>query len=420
MNIKQSLHCCACCVSDTLRILTVSGACVADLTDSVYRYSCMRHAIHASNKPVSKAAEEKTNMVQRTDEKGCAISKVHPSGWIQLNLFINWFNHFLDKTNPTAESPILLILDGHYSHTRNLEILEVARERHVVIVSLPPHTTHRLQPLNRTFMGAFKTYYSHEIRTFLLHSNRILKPHDMAELFEKAYLRSITGEMAVNGFKVKGIYPFNRHIFTDSDYFAESQLSSSMEQEQTSTVIVNNADTPSCSTSSDLPVVPAIEFSNDQPEKNRSSLVVLPQDILAISKAKTKSSKRGRKASKAKAKSKHHHLTKKTYEDSIKKILEAKRGRGRGRVNEKPAEGGGSGSEGDENDFVNTDDDSDSGHSVQGMLPDNDDAICIFCEAHFSADERGEVWVKCLSCHMRAHNDCAGAETDYYIFDFCR
>ncbi|GBP36153.1 Tigger transposable element-derived protein 1 [Eumeta japonica] len=87
-----------------------------------------------------------------------AIGKVHPSEWIQLNLFTDWFNHFLDKTNPTAESPILLILDGHYSHTRNLEILEVARGRHVVIVSLPPHTTHRLQPLDRTFMGALKTY----------------------------------------------------------------------------------------------------------------------------------------------------------------------------------------------------------------------------------------------------------------------
>ncbi|GBP90904.1 hypothetical protein EVAR_95568_1 [Eumeta japonica] len=152
----------------------------------------------------------------------------------------------------------------------------------------------------------------------------------MAELFEKAYLRSITGEMAANGFKVTGIYPFNRHIFTDFDYFAESQLSPSMEQEQTSTVIVNNVDTPSCSTSSDLPVVSAVELSNDQLEQNRSSLVVLPQDILAIPKAKTKSFKRGRKASKAKSKANIITLQK-DFEDSIKKIQEAKRGRGRGR-----------------------------------------------------------------------------------------
>ncbi|GBP92766.1 hypothetical protein EVAR_103646_1 [Eumeta japonica] len=144
----------------------------------------------------------------------------------------------------------------------------------------------------------------------------------------------------------------------------------------------------------------------------------LHPNILAIPKAKTKSSKRGRRASKANVITSSPY--KKDLEHSIKKIQEAKRGRGRGRVNEKPAEGGGGGSEGDENDFANTDDDSDSGHSVQGMLPVNDDAICIFCEAHFTADERGEIWVKCLICHMWAHNDCAGAETDYYICDFCR
>ncbi|GBP33771.1 hypothetical protein EVAR_25372_1 [Eumeta japonica] len=106
----------------------------------------------ASNKSVSKAAEDKTNMVQRTDEKGYAIGKVHPSGWNQLNLFTDWFNHFLDKTNPTAESPMLLIFDGHYSHTHNLEILEVARERRRHRESTT-HTTHRLQPLDRTFMA---------------------------------------------------------------------------------------------------------------------------------------------------------------------------------------------------------------------------------------------------------------------------
>ncbi|GBP36830.1 Plexin-B [Eumeta japonica] len=56
----------------------------------------------------------------------------------------------------------------------------------------------------------------------------------------------------------------------------------------------------------------------------------------------------------------------------------------RGRVN-KPAEGGDS-TKGDENDFVNTDDDSDSDIVFNGMLPDNDDAICIFCDLIFPVD----------------------------------
>ncbi|GBP96436.1 hypothetical protein EVAR_99097_1 [Eumeta japonica] len=85
-----------------------------------------------------------------------AIGKVHPSGWIQAHLFTEWFKHFLEKTNPTEQSPVLLVLDGHYTHTRNIEILTLARERHVTIICLPPHTTHKLQPLDRTFMGALK------------------------------------------------------------------------------------------------------------------------------------------------------------------------------------------------------------------------------------------------------------------------
>ncbi|GBP23605.1 hypothetical protein EVAR_80222_1 [Eumeta japonica] len=40
---------------------------------------CYLEVLYASNKSVSKAAEDKTNMVQRTDEKGYAIGKVHPS-----------------------------------------------------------------------------------------------------------------------------------------------------------------------------------------------------------------------------------------------------------------------------------------------------------------------------------------------------
>lgn len=48
-----------------------------------------------------------------------SIGKVHPSGWIQSNLFTEWFKHFIEKTNPNEASPVLLICDGHYSHTRN-------------------------------------------------------------------------------------------------------------------------------------------------------------------------------------------------------------------------------------------------------------------------------------------------------------
>lgn len=47
----------------------------------------------------------------------------HPSGWIQTELFTQWFQLFLEKTTPTSKSPVILILDGHYSHSRNIDII---------------------------------------------------------------------------------------------------------------------------------------------------------------------------------------------------------------------------------------------------------------------------------------------------------
>ncbi|XP_072398329.1 uncharacterized protein [Diabrotica undecimpunctata] len=72
------------------------------------------------------------------------IFAVHPSGWIQINSFTQWFKHFIDFVHPTKEKPVLLLLDGHYSHTQNIEVIDLARTHHVTIVSIPPHSSHKL------------------------------------------------------------------------------------------------------------------------------------------------------------------------------------------------------------------------------------------------------------------------------------
>ena len=52
---------------------------------------------------------------------------------------------------------ILLILDGHSTHTKNLEALVLARDYGIVMLSLPSHTTYRLQPLDRSFFKALNS-----------------------------------------------------------------------------------------------------------------------------------------------------------------------------------------------------------------------------------------------------------------------
>lgn len=73
-----------------------------------------------------------------------SILRCRPSVWIQSNLFTELFSNVISKTKPSESDQILLNLDGHHTHTKNLEVIDLAREHHVIVLSLPPHTTHKL------------------------------------------------------------------------------------------------------------------------------------------------------------------------------------------------------------------------------------------------------------------------------------
>ncbi|KAJ8956832.1 hypothetical protein NQ318_014246 [Aromia moschata] len=150
-----------------------------------------------------------------------SIYGCHTSGWIQADLFTKWFQHFIDHTKPTKSDPVLLVLDGHYSHTKNLDVINMARENFVSIVCIPPHCSHKMQPLDISFMGPLKTYYAKEIENWLRNNpDRVVTVYQVGELFGRAYLRTATAEIAANGFRKPGLYPCNRNVFRAHDFFS--------------------------------------------------------------------------------------------------------------------------------------------------------------------------------------------------------
>ena len=149
-----------------------------------------------------------------------AIASTHESGWMQSDLFVKWFAHFKRHANPTKERPVLLILDGHKTHTNNLSFLETARKNNVTILCLPSHCSHRVQPLDVSFLRPLMTYYTQSVENWLRnHLGRVVTTFQTAAQFRSAYLRAATMLTAVNGFLKTGIWPVDRHA-VDRDFAA--------------------------------------------------------------------------------------------------------------------------------------------------------------------------------------------------------
>jgi len=146
---------------------------------------------------------------------GCSVN-----GWIDSTLFVRWLQHFIEHTKASTTHKVLLVLDGHSSH-KSLEAIELARRSGVTMICLPPHTTHRMQPLDLTVYGPLKKNYNRECDKWMItHPGRRITPFDQAALFGSAYVNTMTMDKAVTGFESPGLWPFNPDKIPDEDCVA--------------------------------------------------------------------------------------------------------------------------------------------------------------------------------------------------------
>jgi len=145
------------------------------------------------------------------------------SGWIQADTFLWWFkNHFLKHVKCSREDPVILVVDSHHSLNDKIDIADVAEEHGVFVVSLPPNSAHKMQPLARALVYPLKIYYGQAVESWLRqHQGEVVTHHQVAKLVGEAYNQAASVSAATNGFKETGLYPCNRNIFSALEFSAE-------------------------------------------------------------------------------------------------------------------------------------------------------------------------------------------------------
>ena len=147
-----------------------------------------------------------------------SVGYVSDSGWTDSELFVKWLEHFVAITNASTNAQHAIIMDGHQSH-KTLAAVNFARRHGIHLLTLPSHSTHKMQPLDRTFFKALKSAYNAEADSWMVsnHGRRITH-YDIAGISGKAFLRTATPDKAIKGFECCGLWPFDANIFTENDF----------------------------------------------------------------------------------------------------------------------------------------------------------------------------------------------------------
>lgn len=256
------------------------------------------------------------------------------------------------------------------------------------MLCLPGHTTHALQPLDKSYFKPLKVFYKQAIQQWVFANPRKgLTKGEFGGIFRKAWEKAATISNAVSGFKATGVFPIDRFAIKDHQ-LAPSQVFATRIQQD---IITENEQANATDT---LPLgenVIAAALPNIAPQNETiiaSLATVLPSPCKTTPGAK----KICREKQRAQLVTSPEHL------DEIRRKLSLGAN--------KPI------SKGSKTSNVKQLKTSKIHSTKQNTTESRDDNFCAFCaKSYYSATStKMSQWIQCVSCELWFHEYCVGAQ----------
>jgi DDE superfamily endonuclease/Tc5 transposase DNA-binding domain/helix-turn-helix, Psq domain len=134
---------------------------------------------------------------------------VSPNAWTSNELALRWLRLvFLPETITTGNYRMLL-MDGHGSHA-TVDFLYECKQNNVIVVFLPAHTSHILQPLDLACFSPVKRLYKDLLRQAAYIDESIpIKRRKFIVLYAQARQERLTERTIRSGWKAAGLIPFD-------------------------------------------------------------------------------------------------------------------------------------------------------------------------------------------------------------------
>jgi hypothetical protein len=162
--------------------------------------------------------EGQPNTIQDTwlegvsEEEHLAFLTSSANGWTNDELGFDWLVNLFDReTRAKAKRDWrLLFLDGHGSHL-TIQFLDCCQSNKILVAIYPPHSTHRLQPLDVSLFAPLATFYSQGLDEHVRLSEGLtgVTKRDFLGLFWPAWQQAFTEANINSGWSKTGLCPFD-------------------------------------------------------------------------------------------------------------------------------------------------------------------------------------------------------------------
>ena len=367
-----------------------------------------------------------------------SIGTANGSGWMQEDDFVVFLKHFVNHAKPDKDDPVLLILDNHDSHL-SIEALNFCKESGIILLSRPPHTSHKLQPLDRGVYGPFKKAVNSVCDSWMLNNpGQTMTIYHIPGIVREALPLAITPKNIMSGFSCTGIVPFNRNIFDEMEFapslatdrpnpaeaisepVASTSAASNTEPLASTSAISNSEPVASTSAASNSepvastsaasntePVASTSAISNSEPVASTSAIsntepvIFSPEKVRPFPKAqqRKKTTRGGRKRKKTLILT-DTPVKRALIEENIKASQKNKgKKRKRKSSTDKPLK--------HKEPEIRL---SSLSESEDSESEDDLNNICLICCDNYKNSRPGEQWIQCISCGYWAHEECTPNE----------
>ncbi|KIL55798.1 hypothetical protein M378DRAFT_188648 [Amanita muscaria Koide BX008] len=148
---------------------------------------------------------------------------VSEKGWTDQELGCLWIEkdfHPASSARNKINGYRLLVLDGHNSHC-TYRFCKFAMQQRIVIVCLPAHTTHALQPCDVGVFGPLASCWKAEVLQ-AARDNTIITKSNLLHFYAKARSRAFKEKTIQAAFQKTGIWPLDPSAIPP-EAFAPSQ-----------------------------------------------------------------------------------------------------------------------------------------------------------------------------------------------------